>query len=406
MIKALFLIKQRYFFGFLLAAFLAVFLCNNSFAITTIPKSKYKIVATFQNDNYMTQGGVVTSKYYVFTDCGKANAQQNGGKSHHCTDSDNAVLRVVDRKTCKQTGSAKITSGYLSGIYHEWGSSKITMFGSNKGCMEIKNGTPVKSGGCQSATRLKIGVSTGQGSSAYFNGYYYSVEGTTNQEHPIAVFRGKDKKKMGVWKLAEKLGEPEQISVDGSTGEVFIAYNKGHKTKSDGKITKTSKTFYVKIDASVFKDYTGINKTSSDPICEAVNKPKDTGSNSGGGNSGGDNGGTTHEEPATQEDDDPVPEEDDCATILKGLCEETTNDSEQGIIKILKFVIDMMSTGVIILAAIGIVICGFIIMTARDNEAQAAKAKKCLVEIVIGIILWVLMAFIVNLLLPGGDSLL
>ena len=66
----------------------------------------------------------------------------------------------------------------------------------------------------------------------------------------------------------------------------------------------------------------------------------------------------------------------------------------------------MMSTGVIILAAIGIVICGFIIMTARDNEAQVAKAKKRLVEIVIGIILWVLMAFIVNLLLPGGDSLL
>ena len=52
------------------------------------------------------------------------------------------------------------------------------------------------------------------------------------------------------------------------------------------------------------------------------------------------------------------------------------------------------------------VICGFIIMTARDNEAQVAKAKKRLVEIVIGIILWVLMAFIVNLLLPGGDSLL
>ena len=409
--------KQCFLFGIILSVFASFYCCANTFAITTIPKSKYKIVATFPNDNYMSQGGVITDKYYVFTDCGIPNAQANGGKTHHCTSSSSAKLHVVDRKTCKQT-TAKITSGYLSGTYHKWGTNKVTLFGKKTGCMEIKNGAAVNGSGCDSAKRISIGISTGQGASALFNGYYYSIEGTTNEKHPIAVFRSKNRKKMGTWQLAEKLGEPEQISVDGNTGEVFISYNKGHKFKKNGKITQTSKTFYVKIDASVFEKYTGINKTSADSGCDGYNKPKSDSDNSDKDNSGNNNNNNgnndsnntqdntqdNQDEEEPEPDRDEVPAEEDCAILLKGFCGTGTEDG-QGILGLVKLVVNILTAGLAVLATIGIIWSGFMILMARDNEAQVAKAKKRIVEIAIGLVVWGLFALIIGLILPGAPSI-
>ena len=42
--------------------------------------------------------------------------------------------------------------------------------------------------------------------------------------------------------------------------------------------------------------------------------------------------------------------------------------------------------------------------TARDNEQQIVKAKKRLFEIVIGMVAWILIALIGNLLLPQTSS--
>jgi hypothetical protein len=43
-------------------------------------------------------------------------------------------------------------------------------------------------------------------------------------------------------------------------------------------------------------------------------------------------------------------------------------------------------------------------MTARDNEAQVAKAKRRMLEIVIGIVAWVLLALIGNLFIPKSST--
>ena len=53
---------------------------------------------------------------------------------------------------------------------------------------------------------------------------------------------------------------------------------------------------------------------------------------------------------------------------------------------------------------IGIILCGFMWMTARDNEAQVAQAKKRMLDIVIGIIAWVLLALIANLFIPKSSD--
>ena len=57
---------------------------------------------------------------------------------------------------------------------------------------------------------------------------------------------------------------------------------------------------------------------------------------------------------------------------------------------------------------VGIVICGVMYLTARDNEAQVAKAKKRLIDVIIGVVIWVLFAFgangILTLLVPKAEG--
>ncbi|MBP5656552.1 hypothetical protein J6X15_03145 [Candidatus Saccharibacteria bacterium] len=87
------------------------------------------------------------------------------------------------------------------------------------------------------------------------------------------------------------------------------------------------------------------------------------------------------------------PEHDQqCATILKNWCSGAESNGEQTIKDIIIFVIGVLSIGIGVLATIGIIICGYLIMTARDNEQQITKAKKRLMEIVIGIVIWAIMA--------------
>ena len=58
----------------------------------------------------------------------------------------------------------------------------------------------------------------------------------------------------------------------------------------------------------------------------------------------------------------------------------------------------------LVLGIIGIIYSGYLIMTARDNEAQVARGKRRILEVVIGLLIWALAAFIINLVLPSNDS--
>lgn len=69
---------------------------------------------------------------------------------------------------------------------------------------------------------------------------------------------------------------------------------------------------------------------------------------------------------------------------------------------ILKLVLNILVYGLGAAAVLGVIIAGIQYMTARDDVAQVAKAKKRLIEIVIGLVAWALMFTVLNWLIPGG----
>lgn len=84
-----------------------------------------------------------------------------------------------------------------------------------------------------------------------------------------------------------------------------------------------------------------------------------------------------------------------------------TDDKGSGIMRLLGLVVTVLLYGIGAAAVIGVVIAGILYLTARDNEAQMAKAKTRLVEVAIGLIAWALLFTLLQWLIPNftGDEL-
>lgn len=99
----------------------------------------------------------------------------------------------------------------------------------------------------------------------------------------------------------------------------------------------------------------------------------------------------------------PAMAECETAVLPKEWC-----DGNNDIMNVVKFVVGMLAGGVTFIGIVGIVICGVMYLTARDNEAQVAKAKKRLIDVVIGVVIWVLFALgangILTLLVPKAEN--
>lgn len=139
----------------------------------------------------------------------------------------------------------------------------------------------------------------------------------------------------------------------------------------------------------------------------------DANSGSSGSNSGGDSDGGSDDEES--EDDgtytgttvtateyqDPCP--DGVRTSILGGGECYTDDGKgSGIFDILAVVLNVMTIGVGVLGVLGIVISGIQYLTARDNEAQMAKAKQRIFEVALGLLVYAAMYALLQWLLPGG----
>ncbi len=135
------------------------------------------------------------------------------------------------------------------------------------------------------------------------------------------------------------------------------------------------------------------------------NAVPDSGGKSGGnsgGNSSGNSSGSEKKEPEVQI---APTQERQCAAILSFWCSSAESDGEGTIKNIIKFVVDTMTIGISVIGTVGIIWSGYLIMTARDNAEQIKKAKNRIIEIVIGLILWVLLALLITLLLPTGSDI-
>ncbi len=72
------------------------------------------------------------------------------------------------------------------------------------------------------------------------------------------------------------------------------------------------------------------------------------------------------------------------------------------ILKMVSATMKFLTAGIALLAVVGIIWCGVMILTARDNASQLAKGKSRLVDIFIGIIIYGFMFVILEFLIPGG----
>ena len=68
----------------------------------------------------------------------------------------------------------------------------------------------------------------------------------------------------------------------------------------------------------------------------------------------------------------------------------------------LELIVEIMGIGVGLLGVVGISITGIQYLTAGGDEAKATKAKRRIIEIVIGLAIYAVLYAIINFLLPGS----
>ncbi len=355
--------------------------------IKKINSGQVKKVVRFKNipGGYYVQGGTVTEKYYVFT--------------VYLSDySPNNYIYVANRSNGKIVKKIRGNWWHMGAAYYKWGSNHVRIKAGSKskdGCLDLGKMKMIGVSKCKTKRASNYGAMklTHQGDAA--TSKYVLATGWdaarsdwgqryTFHKHENAVFiynkKGKIQRTLYIPR-GVIYGEIEDVSVD-NEGNVYLFYNFCHVAAGGASFYKINK-----------KDV-GIDLVSGS-------------SSSGGGHSGG---GSSTGKPGQSgsEGSSPIKVEPDkeaeCASILKVFCDDAKTDGEKAVNDIIRFVISMMTIGISVLGTIGIIFCGYLIMTARDNEAQVSKAKKRMIEIVIGILVWVLAGALLSLLLPTDES--
>ena len=100
----------------------------------------------------------------------------------------------------------------------------------------------------------------------------------------------------------------------------------------------------------------------------------------------------------------------DCAILPQALCDAASQKpgtsgsgvENTGIFKLLEFILTIM-TALVGIAAVGaLVYAGVLYSSAGGTNEQVAKSKKLITDTVIGLVVYALMFFALNWLIPGG----
>lgn len=347
------------------------------------------------------QGGTITKNYFLYATLDEN--QQGNAPAHvyRCNRSGDSI------SGCKLIVNKSM--GHANVLEHHWGSNYFWVVdNSGSWCFDL-NGNSATNSKCGAKPPNKYPPSNGltsQGRAIYGDYFLKAYGNTKNAKSRIAIMQ----KTNGNWKVIKNLDfstkvyseEIEDVAIDGDTGEVYYTMS--------GCFSESCWYNYDQ-EVRLYK-YPGYKLPTADKNSASSNKGNtNNGSNTNDGNgnnnnrsnnsSGKDTGSNKNEDEGRVKVE---PEKKDrCATILAFWCADAESDGENTIIKIISFVISMMTIGIVIFATIGIIICGYLIMTARDNAEQISKAKKRILEIVIGLILWALLTFVIALLLPRTE---
>lgn len=99
----------------------------------------------------------------------------------------------------------------------------------------------------------------------------------------------------------------------------------------------------------------------------------------------------------------PALAESKCSTSIlpDSFCDDAAAKDGQGIKDMLSLVVDIMTAGVGVLGVIGVVIVGIQYLTASGSEEKTRKAKRRLIEIVIGVAAFLLIGAVIKFLMPS-----
>ncbi|MDO5451475.1 MAG: pilin [Candidatus Saccharibacteria bacterium] len=173
-------------------------------------------------------------------------------------------------------------------------------------------------------------------------------------------------------------GEMEGVFVDGNTGTIYCTKLAKNNSKH---LTKIYKITNYKLP---------IQPVFTSAIAETVSEEN----NPSGKGAPSNSSISSNTSPATPVHDDTV------STTLFGTIKDDGKGC--GIFMILNNVVEVLTYGVGILGVLGITIVGIQYLTAAGDEEKTRKAKRRLLEIIIGIIAYALLWFFLSWLTPGG----
>ena len=310
------------------------------------------------------QGATITKNYYIYTDWS-------------C---DGCKTNLIACKRSQPSSCKTLASGYwghASTVYHKWGSNTVTVVGNgNQGyanhCINLNTGKEVS--GCEEITPSGLGADGGDASD-WLQGYTwygdYALRGwgyspSTGGVNKLLVYKdGLDT----VYTLPSFIYEMEGVGVDGSTGEVVIV------AKAPGRGTVK----FYKISGSVLNLGSGATNEKREAKKSAAKK----------------------KDPADYQNTY-VPS----VSVYDGSVDTNffgtlQDDSEGcGVYTVLDLVMTILTIGIGIAATIGIAVSGIIYLTAKGDVAKTTKAKRRILEIVIGLAAYAAIWAFLTFLLP------
>lgn len=358
---------------FKLIALVSILCCSAFFFLNSTPTHAAKNVkkmATFSIHKNL-QGATMTKDYYFFVGC-NGSYGSGGCQIIRCKRSSSYI------KTCKSKKTSSAVGHKISSLYHKWGSKTIQAAVKNgsgdfeKACYDLSLKRISNCGSFVSSSGLEPGASgLRQGWTKYKSGgktYYFRGYGISSS----TIYLFNDKKKIiKSWRVPVS-GEVEDVMVDGDTGEVYFAM--AHQWNN--------MTFYK---TTVFKKWI---------------KPTSTSSNSNGSKRG--KNPYINREPTNPISSLAANAEND-GIVSTNFFGSLQDDGEGcGIWLILNLILTILTSGVIIAATIGMLISAITYMTAKDSPEKVIKAKKRILDIIIGLFMYAAMWSILSWLLPGG----
>ena len=357
---------SKIFLVALLSLFFSACLTSITYASTMSKERTFSV-------NGVVQGATLTRQYYVYTNW-------NRGSSFSVTRCNRS-----NGGNCKTSKTFNV--GKPSSMYHVWGTNyaQATLKkASGMVCIDLSTMEKTNDSNCGSILSSSGLSKSGdisdyrQGWTKYGN-YYLRGYGIYSYQCDIWLFNS-NKSIIKTYNIPVS-GEVEDVMVDGDTGIVWVAMY-----QSAGTVT------YYKVDESVFSQWI---------------KPGAAG-----------DGGVGYVDPTSDPDDyydedkteirDETRKHDPAVSTYDGSMDTNFFGTIQednkgcGVYTVLNTIIDILTTGIVIAAVIGVTISGLTYINAKDDMQKTTKAKRRIYEIVIGLVVYAVIYVALGFLLPGG----